>query len=395
VVVSLLWAVGVAPAVAGPVTAVSGVSDAADAPVQVEAVPFPRVIQRVSVSSTGAQANRGENNGFLHSVSVDGRYVAFESVASNLVPGDTGGHGDVFVRDRVAGTTSRVSVSSTGSQANRRSEGPSMSGDGRYVAFYSYATNLVPGDTNGAEDVFVRDRVAGTTSRVSVSSTGKQANGGSGAPSVSGDGRYVAFSSVASNLVPGDPHRDLDVFVRDRVAGTTSRVSVSSTGTEANGESRRPSVSADGRYVAFDSWASNLVPGDTNGSVDMFVRDRVAGTTSRVSVSSSGTQANGESSGLYDAASVSANGRYVAFDSYATNLVPGDTNGSVEVFVRDRVAGTTSRVCVSSSGTQANGGNYQPSVSGDGRYITFYSDATNLVPGDTNATFDLFIARLR
>jgi len=178
----------------------------------------------------------------------------------------------VFVRDTVAGTTTRVSVDSVGTQANAESREAAISGDGRYVGFRSSASNLVAGDTNGADDVFVRDTVAGTTTRVSVLSDGTQANADSTAPAFSADGRYVAFGSSASNLVAGDTNGFLDVFVRDTVAGTTTRVSVDAVGAEANLPSLGSAFSADGRYVAFVSLASNLVAGDTNSTSDVIVR---------------------------------------------------------------------------------------------------------------------------
>ncbi len=190
------------------------------------------------------------------------------------MPGDTNDSVDVFVRDRKLGTTRRVSVSSTGAQGNSGSFGPAISSAGRYVSFSSDASNLVPGDTNAAQDVFVRDRKLGTTRRVSVSSTGAQGNSVSFDPAISSAGRYVSFSSFASNLVPGDTNGTVDVFVRDRELGTTRRVSVSSTGAQGNRLSFDPAISSAGRYVAFSSAASNLVPGDTNGSFDVFVRIR-------------------------------------------------------------------------------------------------------------------------
>jgi Tol biopolymer transport system component len=339
---------------------------------------------RVSVATGGIQAN---NRSWWCSISADGRYVALQSYASNLAPGDTNGVDDIFVHDRMTGQTARVSVSSTGAQANAWSEWPSISADGRYVAFTSAATNLVPGDANSQDDIIVHDRVTGGTTRASVSSVNVQANGASRSPSVSADGRYVAFQSIASNLVLGDTNGVVDIFVRDHVTGEGSRVSVSSAGVQANGNSGWPSTSADGRYIAFESVASNLVSGDTNGAWDVFVRDRVAGGTARVSVSSTGAQANGNSGWP----SISADGRYVAFSSEASNLVPGDTNGVTDIFVRDRVAGGTTRVSVSSTGVQANGNSAWPSISADGRYVAFQSEATNLVPGDTNSAPDIFV----
>jgi Tol biopolymer transport system component len=339
---------------------------------------------RVSVSSEGVQGNGGS---YSPSISADGRYVAFESSASNLVAGDTNGAGDVFVRDTLEGSTIRVSLSSAGAQGDGRSFEPSISADGRYVAFTSYASNLVAGDTNGAGDVFVRDIVKGKTIRVSVSSRERQANRKSYWPSISADGRYVAFYSYASNLVPGDTNGIVDVFVRDIVKGKTIRVSVSSRERQANNGSFISSISADGRYVAFWSYASNLVAGDTNGTGDVFVRDIVKGKTIRVSVSSRERQANGDS----EWPSISADGRYVAFWSYASNLVAGDTNGKADVFVRDILRGRTIRVSLSSEGAQGNRGSYWPSISADGRYVAFTSDASNLVAGDTNGKADVFM----
>jgi Tol biopolymer transport system component len=342
--------------------------------------------ERVSVSSAGAEAN---NSNYYPSISADGGHVAWESCATNLVSGDTNNEGDIFVRDRLLGTTERASVSSAGAEANDYSESASISADGRCVAFHSFATNLVPGDTNGWPDVFVRDRLLGTTERVSVNSAGAQANFGSYYPSISADGRYVAFASSASNLVEGDNNGVHDVFVRDRLALTTERVSVSSAETEGNDGSFSYTcpISADGRHAAFWSRASNLVAGDTNGVYDVFVRDRLTGNTGRVSLSSAGAEGNGDSGYL----SISADGRYVAFHSFATNLVPGDTNGWSDVFVRDRLAASTKRVSVSSAGAEANSNSQYPSISADGGYVAFHSWATNLVAGDTNADVDVFV----
>ena len=343
--------------------------------------------RRVSVSSGETQGNSVSFG--LPVISPDGRYVAFGSDASNLVPGDTNRSADVFVRDRKLGTTRRVSVSSTEAQGNGPvSFGPAaISSAGRYVAFGSDASNLVPGDTNGSADVFVRDRKLGTTRRVSVSRAEAQGTNGSFGPVISARGRYVAFTSTASNLVPGDTNDSLDVFVRDRELGTTRRVSVSSTGAQGDSDSFGPAISAAGRYVAFSSDASNLVPGDTNGAQDVFVRDRDLGTSHLVSVSSTGAQGN---SVTFDPA-ISAAGRYVAFSSDASNLVPGDTEGTVDVFVRDRDLGTTRRVSVSSTGAQGNRISFEPAISSAGRYVAFSSAASNLVPGDTNDSLDVFV----
>jgi Tol biopolymer transport system component len=338
----------------------------------------------VSKNSAGDQGN---TYSVYPSVSADGRYVAFMSGATNLVYADTNGVADIFVRDRQTGTTTRVSRNSAGVEGNDGSFSPSISGDGRYVAFPSDATNLVAGDTNGVSDIFVRDRNTGTTYLVSKSSAGVVGDSYSSYPSLSSDGRYVVFESAATNLVAGDTNGMYDVFVRDRTTGTTTLVSKSSTGEIGNGYSTAPFISADGRYVVFDSYATNLVAGDTNGMSDVFVRDRQTGTTTLVSKSSTGVLGSGNS--YY--ASISADGRYVAFYSYAVNLVTGDTNGVEDIFVRDRQTGTTTRVSKSSAGVEGDGDSIYPSISADGRYVVFYSAASNLVPGDINGAGDTFV----
>jgi uncharacterized repeat protein (TIGR01451 family) len=357
------------------------------------------VTERVSIHSNGGQANGGTST--RPALDGVGNLVAFDSSATNLVAGDTNQVMDVFVHDRSTGVTSRVSVSSEEAQANASSNSPSLSADGRFVAFVSAASNLVSGDTNGAEDIFVRDLVAGTTERVSLTSTGGEANSSTTSASISADGRWVAFSSFATNLVPNDTNGHFDSFIHDRETGLTERVSVSSEDSEANGSSSRPSVSADGQLVAFMSIATNLVPNDTNNVQDIFVRDRAAGITERASVSSEEEQANGTSQEpgvrgfTASGPDITADGRFVAFFSSATNLVPGDTNtcplffedtpgACPDAFVRDRVAGTTVRVNVASDGTQANDRTADPVISDEGLEVAFFSAANNLVPNDTN-----------
>ena len=349
----------------------------------------------VSVSGSGRQGN---HDSFAAAISAHGRYIAFLSWATNLVPGDTNGRLDVFRRDRSTGATIRVSVSSSGAQARCSDpwgcSGPaSMSADGRFVAFVSSAGNLLPGDTNHVSDVFVHDCVTGRTTRVSVGRGGRQGNGASASAAISADGRFVAFTSAASNLVGHDTNVTSDVFVHDRSTGRTRRVSVSSAGVEGNRDSEEPAISAHGRYVAFTSDASNLVAGDTNRIADVFVHDRNTGRTTRVSVSSGEAQAAGFPTGTgSNSPAISADGRYVAFHSEAQNLVRRDTNDTFDIFVRDRRLGTTLRVNVSSNGSQADaetlGG---PVISPDGRLVAFTSLATNLVPGDVNGITDAFV----
>jgi hypothetical protein len=347
-------------------------------------IALAHVTDRVSVNSGGTQGNNGSSN---VSVSGDGTLVAFESAATNLVAGDTNGAQDVFVRNRLTGTTIRVSVAGDGTQANGSSYSPSISRDGRYVAFSSLATNLVSGDTNGKEDVFVRDLVAGTTERVSILTPIVQGNNTSTQPSISSGGRYVTFASYADNLVLGDTNGKEDIFVRDRTSGITTLVSSDSSWTQGNDDSYLPFISGDGNYVTFQSNASNLVSGDTNGAQDVFIRNVGSSTTERVSVRTGGTQGDNHSFSC----SISGNGDFVVFSSSAANLVSGDSNGKLDVFVRDRVGNSTSRVSVDGGGNQGNNDSYFGSVSSDGRYVAFGSDAGNLVSGDTNGKSDVFV----
>ena len=366
------------------------------------AVPGPGVCtapargrtERVNVGSGRQQANGAT---FGAAISANGRLVAFSSEASNLVASDRNTVSDVFVHDLLTGQTSRVSVSSKSREGNGASAFPSISGDGRFVAFRSVASNLVRGDRNGLEDVFVHDRASGLTERVSVGASGQEANGPSFSNNISGDGRLVAFSSPASNLTPVDTNGVQDVFVRDRLRHRTVLVSVGSYA-RANASSEGSSISVDGRLVVFRSFASNLVPGDTNEMPDIFVRNRLRGITRRVNVSSSGAQANAETfRGV-----LSPEGRFIGFRSRADNLVPGDTNDALDVFVRDLRTGTTHRISRSSNGAQAAAGGFdehardnlfmsRPFLSASGMFVAFTSRAANLVPSDTNRWSDVFV----
>jgi len=364
----------------------------------------PASTTRISVSSAGQQ---GDRDSYAAGMSADGRYVLFNSQARNLVVGDTNDRNDVFLADRQTGAVQRVSVRSGGGQAK---PGPDpfggsyaggLSSNARYVVFSSDSPNLVSHDTNRASDVFVFDRTRNITARVSVGARGRQANGPSGGPAISANGRYVAFSSLASNLVRGDSNKQTDIFVRDLRTHRTIRVSVTSRGGQARCnegcESTEPALSANGRYVAFQSSATNLVRGDTNRLGDVFVHDLRTGKTERVSVSSSGRQAGGDRTNTgSNAPAISADGRFVAFHSLATNLVAGDTNRTADAFVRDRRAHKTTRVSVSSAGAQANGENLGAlGISADGHYVAFTSLASNLVAGDVNEITDVFVRDLR
>jgi Tol biopolymer transport system component len=346
----------------------------------------PASTTRVSIDSAGHEAH---GPSWKPSLSADGRYVAFYSFAPDLAPG--GGdpydlYADVFVHDRVTGQTTCIT---TGGDSH--SGDPMLSADGRFVAFSSYATNLVPGDTNLAPDVFLHDRYTGTTVRVSVDSAGVQANLGAGPGAISADGRIIAFESRSSNLVSGDTNTSSDIFVRDIQAGTTTLVSSSTNGILGDRDSFDPQLSADGRFVAFESYATNLVAGDTNDLPDIFVRDRLLGTTTRVSLGLLGAEGNGE---CHDA-SITADGRYVAFASGSSNLVQNDSNSMRDIFVHDRQTGTTVRASVDSNGGEGNDNSFRPAISADGSCVAFFSAVHTLVASDTNDVEDVFVHQMQ
>jgi len=343
---------------------------------------------RVNTDSSGAVANSWSDCALL---SADGRYVVFDSDSSNLVAGDAPSGSDVFMKDLVSGATIRVSTDSSGVAANSSSFGWAISSDGRYVAFESLADNLVAGDTNGFFDVFVKDLVSGTTTRVSTDSIAAEANGDSLATSMSADGRYVAFLSAASNLVADDSNGCNDVFVKDLLSGATTLVSVDGDGGQGNNACYLVAISADGTSVAFESYASNLVEGDTNNRADVFVRNLQDGTTTLVSTRDPAVSGAVSANGYSEICNVSRDGRYVVFQSGASNLVADDTNGVDDVFMKDLVSGVTTRVSTDSHGSQADYQSYWPSVSGDGRYVIFQSEASNLVADDTNLFDDVFV----
>lgn len=406
-------------------------------------------ITLLSVNSNGAQ---GDDTSSAPVLSYDARYIVFDSRASNLVPDDSGNYGDVFIRDTATGTTARVSVDSEGNEGNGLSRYPAISADGRYVAFESYASNLVPNDTSNGTDIFVHDTLGGITTRVNVDSAGNPSNGWASSPDISADGRYVAFSSGATNLVPNDTNGADDIFVHDRNTAVTTRISVDSAGNQATGSSRHVDLSADGRYVAFTSTAPNLAPGDNNNDSeydkdDVFVHDRQTGSTRRASLNNAGVgwlassyapsvSDNGRfvaylsnsntrqytccrrtdvyvhdmEAGSNQLASISSDGngpnnmsgrpyisssgRYVTYSSDASNLVPDDTNAKDDIFVHDRLTGMTSRVSLNAAGEQANGDSFYGRVSANERYVAFAGGASNLADGDVNGKWDVFLRAL-
>ncbi len=351
---------------------------------RLSACAVPTSTTRVNLAYTGGQAS-GYTTG--EGATPDGRYVVMQAYSASLVPNDTNSKADIIVRDLNTGVNERVSVSSSGAQSNGDSEDGAISDDGRFVAFTSDATNLAPGGTNGLWRVYMHDRQNGTTTCIDVGPGGVEANHNAVATGISADGRFIAFSTLASNLVPNDANNALDVFLYDRVLQQLSLVSRTPAGVPGNGTSNVPSLSADGRYIVFDSLASNLVAGDTNGATDVFVYDRQTSGMTRASVSTGSAQGNASSS----RAALSSDGRYVIFASGASTLVAGDTNGFYDVFVRDLQTGQTERVSVDAAGNQGNGDSSSPMLSPDGKWVAFVSTASNLVPGDTNAQADVFV----
>jgi uncharacterized repeat protein (TIGR01451 family) len=350
----------------------------------------PGVTEWVSVSSDGTGAN---NQSDIPAISGDGRFVAFVSLADNLVLGDTNGFADTFVHDRLTDATERVSLSDRGRQGNADSgligvaAYPAISADGRFVAFVSQADNLVSGDRNVNADVFVRDRLLGTTERVSVNSAGEEADIGGEGPAISADGRFVAFQSQAQNLVPGgNPFLFVDqVYVHDRETGTTEIISVNTAGEPGNSLNVQADISADGRFVVFSSFAENLVPGPQSG-LQVYLRDRATGMIERITEDAAGEPGDGSSVDP----TVSLDGRFVAFQTNSGNLI-GDGDHESQILVKDRVTGAFERVSATSAGEPADLLSEHPDITPDGRSVAFFSLATNLVPGDTNNRRDIFV----
>ncbi len=345
-----------------------------------------RALERVSVPYSGGEV---DGDSVAPAISADGRYVAFVSNATNLVLGGTDGRWNVFVRDRQSKRTRVVTVSLTGADADGDSDFPSISDDGRFVAYTSTAENLVASDGNGFQDIFVTEVGSRTTMLVSVDSRRNQADGHSFFPVISRDGSFVAYSSDARNLVPNDTNSVRDVFVYDRARRTVVRASVSTAGAQGNGPSDFASLNGDGSVVAFASLADNLVLSDLEGFQDIFVRDLETGFTTRQSVATGGATGDGDSTTPV----LSADGRFVAFASLAENLVPRDTGGFLDIFVRDRVRQQTVRVSVARDGTPGNGDSYLPALTAEGREVAFLSEADNLVPGDVNHGAGVYVHR--
>lgn len=349
-------------------------------------------IQLISNNEAGFAANGASTT---PSVSADGRYIAYTTEATNLVT-DSGplcfGGGkctNIILHDRYLHSNKHVNRNTLGLRIDASPyEAPAVSADGRFVAFQS-KSSISLGDENDTYDILIRDTVANVTRLVSVDDTGHTGDFESSEFSVNGDGRFVAFRT-ASKLLPGDADNTEDIFLRDIQMGTTSLVSVMQNGSsQPDKPAAQPSISKDGRYVAYAGWSDNIVPGDTNRSIDIFLRDVQAGTTKRVSVNSKGQQANFDS--LHP--DISSDGQYIVFSSVANNLIRFDPNQSQDVFIHYRDFGVTRLVSrVSYAGAPAMGGeSHQPAISGDGKSITFVSRATNLHPSPLQPHLNLYL----
>lgn len=366
----------------------------------------PYVVDRMSVGSGGFEADQGiypYDTGVSYRISADGRFAAFATDSTNLDPTDTNGVADIYVHDRLMNTTERASLSDGDTQGFGTAGDGDISADGRFVAFATGAGNMVPGDSNFQTDVFVRDRLLGTTERVSVASGGAQASGGNPGYSASGlgaitpDGRFVLFYSEFTNLVPGDTNDQFDLFVHDRTNGSTVRATVKTGGGEIPGEAISGAISPDGRFVVFHAYPNDVVPGDTNNTLDVFVHDLQTNTTERVSVASDGSQGFAPS-GHLGSMGISDDGRFVVFGSDAA-LVPADTNFANDIYVHDRETGITELASVATGGVvlptgvaPAGGFGAPAAISPDGRLVAFSApDGANAVPGDTNGVGDVFV----
>jgi hypothetical protein len=337
----------------------------------------------VSVDSFGLQGNA---DSFEPDISADGRWVSFQSSATNLVPNDAGFDDDIFVHNARSGETRLASMNSSGEQANSVSFFSQLSSDGHRIGFISLANNLVPGDDNGCYDVFVRNLTTGKTTLISQSSSGEIGNDCSVFFSISADGHRVAFESEATNLVPGDTNDHRDIFVHDMRTGETSLVSVSQSGEQGNASSAFPSMSPDGRAVAFQFFGDNLITNDNNGSSDILVSHLRTGRLQSASVNGSGEQGNSDSFGFS-----ALSNHHAAFESAASNLVADDRNPWADVFVHNLRKGTTRLVSMSSSGQPADYLSFHPSISADGSMVTFTSLSDNLVPNAPNGDADVFV----
>ncbi len=342
-----------------------------------------------TTSSSGQPSNLYN---LILSISSDGRYVLFATDADNLVSDDSNGYSDIFRKDMSTGETIRVSTSSSGAQGNNNAGSANISDNGQYVVFSSSASNLVSGDTNAVADVFVKNILTGETTIASTASSSEFSNSSSDNGKITQEGRYVFYHSGGNNLVTGDTNGRTDVFRKDLLTGENILVSTTSTGGQISSNSTLLDISSDGRYVLFTSSANDIVPEDTNSRGDIFRKDMQTGETIIVSTSATGTLGNDYSG----EATISEDGRYVAFTSYSSNLVSGDTNSDRDIFRKDITTGEIELVSGSESGAFGDLESNNPQISSDGRYIAFSSQASNLDPEDLNGVgVDIFVRDMR
>jgi len=340
-----------------------------------------------AVEAISAKSETKSSNGdsSVGSISSDGQLIAFETTASNLSTIDKNNYRDIYLRNRQTSTTTLLSAAEGGGDSDGSSYRPIISADGNFVVYESDATNLSSYDTNSFTDIYLYDLQSNTNTLISKDPYGPVGNGNSFNPWISGDGSYIVFQSVASNLSPSDSNNAMDIFLYDRVADDLSRISIALGGMESDGESVIPAISDDGNYIVFRSSTTNLVMGDTNGVDDIFLYNRIPRTIERISKGTAGQEANDMS----DAPSISSDGRFITFTSWADNLVESDTNFSNDVFVYDRLNGSTSRVNLDSANNQSAASGWHPSISADGRYISWETSGA-MVPEDLNGSYDVY-----
>lgn len=338
-------------------------------------------LTRISLANDGTEGN-GDST--MPAISNNGQIVVYQSTTSTFDSHDHNGLNDIYLYEVASKTTKRISTG-LNSDSNGASLNPRVSANGRYIVFESSATNLINSDTNNVSDIFLYDRITDQVKRVSVSNNQIEANGSSSQPDISADGAVIAFQSTASNLVPSDRNNRSDIFVYERNTQQTKRVSIHSNGTEGSSHSFAPSLSTDGHLIAFESFAPNIVTGDRNG-LDIYVHDQRTGLTERINLNNAGQQGNGAAKG----AAISGDGRYVAYQSTGTNLVPG-SNSFFNVYLYDRQQQDVQRLSEVSLGILGNKNSSRPRISANGQNIVFYSEASNFASNDNNNTHDVFL----
>jgi len=333
----------------------------------------------------------GKGTASKPTTSSDGRFVAFDSDAGNLLPGDTRYRTHVMLMDRLLNRVERISESATGEPGDSSGFHPSINGDGTLVAFTSAARNLTLNEQDFADDIFVKNRVSGEIERISNRNADDNA-GRSYQAAMSNSGRYVAFTSTSSfevGIVDTNGRPDIFVYDQDSERTEIVRPTINGQQVEPNGESGNPTLSADGRYVAFVSNATNLVsPALAEAKFNVYIYDRFSRAIELVSSGSNGLPADKDS----QLPSISGDGQLVAYQSDATNLVPGDSNGKRDVFLFDVLTKRTRRISINSDGVQGNQDSQFPAMSQDGKTIVFSSYADNLFSVDFNSTSDIFFA---